>query len=273
MGDWAVEFGVARNEKCPSSGYSINPDWSIANTKGSWTELLSSTSFKSKAITVQLINCSYATEALVDIGIGSAGNEKVILENLIYSCKGAFHQYRTYHFPITIQSGIRIAARGQGTYNGTNRVRVAAHLYESDFIFPEGAALVTTYGDATGDSGGKSIDPGASAGTKGSWVQLAASLDYDIKGFVLGIGNQNITRASSTYYWIVDVGVGGSGSEKVVFKDWSLSCYNGTHVPGPTVTPFIPVKLPAGSRISVRAACSGTNAAYRKFDAVLYCVS
>ncbi len=81
-----------------------------ANTKGSWTQLIASTSKRAVAITVSLA-WGMGVDMLVDVGTGAAGSEVVLLPNLLHPAAGP----RLTHFVFMIQipSGTRVAARCQ----------------------------------------------------------------------------------------------------------------------------------------------------------------
>lgn len=181
-------------------------------------------------------------------------------------------QGQLYHFPLYIPSGVRLSARQQGTYNGTNRHRLAAMLSQCSSNNPLIGSRVTTLGANTADCGGVAVDPGATADTKGAWSELSASCPHDCKGFILSICNDRTVRTTTTYYWNIDVGIGAAGSEVVIMPNYSVAAHSAADVLEPAVSGFIPFPIKAGERIAVRTACSGNNASYRKFSAILYLI-
>jgi hypothetical protein len=86
---------------------------------------------------------------------------------------------------------------------------------------------------------------GSTAHTKGAWVELFSATPYeaDFIGIIYGasLANQN----SST---LIDIGVGASGSETVIVGDVAI----GGKVANAFQDDFIPVRIPAGSRVAVR---------------------
>lgn len=105
------------------------------------------------------------------------------------------------------------------------------------------------------------VDAGGTANTKGSWVQLSASIPQDAKGFTL-VGFGDSSNDSNTRYHI-DVGVGGAGSEQVILAD--ISTAGEEYRVGLRGLPLGPIwtPIPAGSRIAVRCQCSSATAAVR----------
>lgn len=118
----------------------------------------------------------------------------------------------------------------------------------SDFgYFP----AVTRFGedDATGFK--TQVTSSASANTKGAWVQVSASCPFDTQGVIFSL--QSETSLASTAF-LVDIGVGAAGSEVVavpnMFSPPPYSQY------AESFFTYLPVGIPAGTRVSVRCANS-----------------
>lgn len=89
------------------------------------------------------------------------------------------------------------------------------------------------------------ITGGGSANTKGSWVEIKSALPYDSIGLVVTFQTQ------PNAYQVVDIAIGAGGSEQVVLPNWNLSSsLSGTHANNPM---FIPLFIPAGSRVAARS--------------------
>jgi hypothetical protein len=90
----------------------------------------------------------------------------------------------------------------------------------ADFGIFGGCAESSTYGAVTsGNTDGTDITPNATANTKGSWVELTASLDHDTTGgIIITLGSIESSTTSEGSY-LVDIGIGGSGSEEVVLSN------------------------------------------------------
>jgi hypothetical protein len=128
---------------------------------------------------------------------------------------------------------------------------------------------VTDYGTNTADSGAVSVDPGATINTKGSWTQIVASTTNPIRMLMVGIGNgANATRTA--YDWLLDIGIGGSGSEVVILADQHLEAHTSDDLMSPTFIGPFPCNIPAGTRIAARSQCSGNDAADRLCDVQIY---
>ncbi len=102
-----------------------------------------------------------------------------------------------------------------------------------------GANTATSYGTA--------VAPSATAHTKGSWTQLAASIPG---GSWLFINAGNTTGIATGFTWLLDLAIGAAGSEVVIVSDLV--------VVGQRYHPFtgnfylLPLSVPPGVRLSAR---------------------
>ena len=100
-----------------SEGVTIDPG-GTSHTKGSWTEIISSTSHDYDLIVLtfgnNLNNIATAASWLIDIGTGAASSEVAILSDLYHSV-GTFENDFVHCMPIyvPIPSGTRVSARAQ----------------------------------------------------------------------------------------------------------------------------------------------------------------
>jgi len=274
MGDWPIGdiSKITTAYSNPATSLSFTIDCAQDNTKGAWAEVISATPFDVSGIILSFVR-PYATgemDCLIDIGTGANPNEVAIISDLLYTHSTAATPAYSYFVPISIPKGTRISARGQCSDTAYNRnVMASILLISGTFQSQQPCMIVDTYGATAADSGGTSVDPGGSANTKGSYSQLSASIARATKGIAIGIGNQGNT-GRTTAMALLDIAVGGAGSENVVISDLfvHLSALEGTP---PFTYPFIPISIPAGSRIAARAQCSITDATDRLFDVVLYC--
>jgi len=266
---------IARHKGYPASGYATTVTAAgSADTKGEWTELVASTDFEAGAFSIEVLYWSQAdSDVLWDVGIGAAESEVSIVDNLIFAV-GKTYSYRnalTYHFPLPIPAGTRLSARCQAEI-ASSTIGLATQIYDVTYYSQGPPGRITTYGANTTDTDGVEIDPGAVADTKGAWVEITGSLTHDIQGFMWGItSNQN--HARSTYTFKLDIGVGAAASEVVIMSNHLLTSYTQLDMVFPRFSPYIPFPIPAGTRISARAACSGTDEADRKFGFIFYGVS
>lgn len=274
MGDWPL-FGGQRVEMAGQSGantYLVSATaHASAHTKGNYSELVAATLFPASAIMITFTYSEAPYIFLVDIAVGAAGFEQVIVPDLAYGSSSAgLHVGARYFFPISIPSGSRIAMRCQASTGG-KYVRGGIHLFAGGFAQPRGSQVVECYGLA-GSTRGTSIDPGGTINTKGTYSQITASLNRKINGLVFGAGNQ-LNDVRTFTEWLVDIAIGGADSEQVVVPNIPLCTHTTFDKVVPETTPFLPISIPAGSRIAVRAQCGINDATDRLFDAFVYTVS
>lgn len=107
-----------------------------------------------------------------------------------------------------------------------------------------------SYGEVTANVG-----PSGTANTKSAWVQLVAAAPPGVQGIVLRWGPPSTEYPDLV---AVDIGIGGAGSEVVVAHDLMM-----LDQPYGSARPswIIPLSLPAGQRVALRAQSAGTQTA------------
>lgn len=236
-----------------SLGIGVAPSATI-HTKGAWVTLNASTSFDYECI--KLYARKRGTDTyLVDIAVGSAGNEEVIVSNVPYGqiSSSTIRGSWLYDFPIHVAKGSRISVRCQYGQGSGSSLLVSIQGMSSGFNNSAGLAKVVDHGVTEATTDPTLIDPGTTVSTKGSYVELTASTNEDIKAFIICTTTNNNT-ANALAGYLMDVAIGGAGSEVIIVPD--MFFYSGT---AESCTPNIinwPIQIPAGSRISVRMQCS-----------------
>lgn len=214
-----------------------------ANTKGSWTQLAASCPFNATGLILNTI--VPLGSALIDIGIGGAGSEQIIIPNIAtFTGSTGTNFFVSEVMPVMIPSGTRVAARIAGS-SGSVSAYIKAQFVAFNGHLPLQTA--TDYGTDAANSRGTAVTTG-STGAKGSWAQMTASCE-EITWLLWSFLGQN-TLANSN--WAFDLGVGGAGSEQVIIPD----VYNTTNPVYTFCLPqlLLPVRIAKGSRIAVRAA-------------------
>lgn len=237
-----------------------------ANTKGAYTEAIASTSEEVTSLRLYYEGGAGANQdSLVDIAIGAAASEVVIVSNLALSRPGSIENGPCWvDIPIHIPAGTRVAVRRQDSTGGGSIVMGLICQTGKALTYGRSFSKAVTYGVNTGDSGGTSIDPGGSANTKGSYVQLTASTTAPIRYLILCLqGQTNAVRTFSRF--LIDVAIGAAASEVVLLQDIPAVASGNSDYVVPTWAAF-EVSIPAGSRIAVRAQASITDATDRLFD-------
>lgn len=237
-----------------------------ANTKSAWQELTASAP-KSNTIIVSAGHSVINSVQLFDIGIGAGGSEVPLIENLLLHCGSSFRNEMRYEIPVTIPAGSRISIRGQRddvSFIG----RFAIEFVQR---FPQmTTGIFSAYGANVSASRGTVIDPGATANAKGAWTQLSASVQR-IRRLWLAFGTAISTRVSSRVQ--LDIGVGAASSETVILPDIVLSDNEEHDGIFPSVIGPIPINIPLGARLAVRAQSGNNSSPSRQFDIIAYGVA
>lgn len=254
MGDWPLLGGgnVAESDgRVAASSTMVSITGAGSYAKGSWAELIAATAFQADALIVWAAMAGNQRTGLVDIGIGGAGSEQVVVPNLTVSrafdaaAEGLF----TAVLPVRVPAGSRVAACLATA--GVDSGYAGVTLIGAGPGVPSGFQRATDYGTNAGAASGTSVDAGASANTKGSWVQLVASTTHPIRSLLVMAHAAGSSGSAGRH--LLDIAIGPSNSiilaNLVVQKSYAWA-------PG-WIGP-IPVSIPAGTRIAARAQCSVT---------------
>lgn len=246
----------------------------VANTKGTWTELVASTSGKVTYFVMYIAATQApgaASSVLLDLGIGSLASEVTIIENMLAGCTYGTNiaLARPVMLPLHIPAGTRIAARCQSDL-ALKTCLLALDLYGGEsFEGPVPFQRVSSYGPNTATSKGVVLTAGGTNNTKGAWVELtSSSLVPHSMAFVLLQPNGRVI--TGTENWLIDIGIGGAGSEAIVEPDWPLRYESDESLRTYGVLLRLPLEIAPGTRVAIRGAC---NTANLTLDAALYGLS
>lgn len=233
------------------------------HTKGAWAQLTAASEADCDQLTI-VVRDNYLnatnTAALMDIGIGGAGSEVVIIPNI-----GAGHYGRRNVFPVpTIPKGTRVACRQQSALaNQSANVFVTPMLSTGRRRSPGTPVAV---GADTATSRGVTVTVPGATNTKGAWTQITAATDQPFQALGLalqGAGSAALPDADV----LVDIGIGASGSETAIIKN--VAFFTASFEAVIEVTDlFWPCSIPKGTRLSCRYQSSVV--ASQSLDAILY---
>lgn len=230
------------------------------HVKGAYTTLIAATAHDAFGVWVSFAGLAVsaaASNALVDIAIGAAGSEQVILPNLDAGNAQTSGSHPTagalYFFPVFIPSGERVAARMQALIASDTAV-VMIYLDQRP-LYPPATGGVVDYGTNLSLSRGTSV--ARANGAFGAWAELVASTSRDHRFWKPGIDGLSDATLTGGLGNLVQLGVGGAGAEQVI-EEWSFGtdtseAITGSFPPSPVYCP-----VPAGSRIAARACGSVT---------------
>lgn len=261
MSDWPNLQNISRIIACSVGRKALTGDG--YDTKGAYVELEASCPGPVSGLLFQFISGATG-QYLTDIAIGSAGNEIVIIPDITYTCMGTRNAESLY-IPVTIPQGARISGRTQKSLGSASYANTVM-LHQLVGPYQQGFQKFDNYGANAATSGGIVIDPGATVNTKGNWVQITAACN-EIKQLAVMLTGYDAAR--ETAYWKIDVGIGSAGNEVVVIGDLNLSSNATTDIISLQLNGFLPLSIPAGTRIAMRAECTVNTDPARKLEAVL----
>lgn len=231
-------------------GGTIITPGATANTKGSWTQIVASTSSDCDLLHLKITGESgggtYKNQ-FIDVGVGVAGSEVVVFPNIDIGVGGTFQgSHVDLLVPIHIPAGSRIAARAQADAASiSGDFGVSLVVYDAAFE-TQAFAGVDDIGTATSTTQGTVVALGNA--TKGSYAQLVASSAKDYEGLAVILDSDKGTSLAAS---VIDIAIGAAGSEVILMPD--LIC-NGFQSDWQLTKGFIPMQIPAGTRIAARGA-------------------
>jgi len=220
---------------------------STAHTKGSWSQLIASTSANASYIIIDAgdVNTSGAnTATLLDIGTGASGSETTLIGNVAIGSATRTAPRAPFAFgvPIQIPSGVRLSARIQSVVTSkTATIRI--------FTFDLGDyAAAPTSVDVIGTDTATSAGT-AMSGASGTWTQVIASTTRSYRAVVAVPSASDTVVAGITIQFTV--GRGAAGSETEIGRVFGQ--FSDIETAGMGVLPtLIPASVASGTRLAVR---------------------
>ncbi len=224
--------------------------YSTAHTKSAWYEVNSGIACDADGLSVTLVGITTEepATALLDIGAGPAGSERVIAPNILV-CSGS--TYRTsvlsFDLPMPLARGTRIALRWQGSADWPSAGGFNPAVRYSLSVLRVGSVAgrrhctrVDTLGANLSTSTGQSIPiaGGGSGYGVGAWQELTASAPFNVQYLAAAV-----SLGGSAAHRIHEIAIGAAGSERVI-AGWNTTTTS--------VGLALPVEIPAGSRIAMR---------------------
>ncbi len=218
-----------------------------AHVKGSYVELVASSSGDAVGIFFQGQRGSSGRFYMVDIAIGAVASEVIIVNNLAFYCSNSTIASNQYFIPLDIPSGTRISIRAQDRASGIASFDICANLLLKDDSI--GLANCDTWGANVGDTTGTTITPSETADIKGSWIEIISSTPD--KATIISIAQLQLFTGLSNTINMVDIGIGNSGFEEIILEDLPFETNEFSDFQNAMIS-FLPVDIPSGSRISAR---------------------
>lgn len=237
-----------------------------AHTKGTWTELIASSSFDAETVIVtvgaQVGSNGVDTSTLLDIGVGASSSETVLIPDLFV---GGAAMGATYEFPLAVASGTRVSARLQSGVSEQS-VSLCVSLREAGTHSAAATACTAMGVSSSGASDATQLPSPGTANTETAWTELVASTASTYTKLVVVVGFGAGNAASST--GLVDIAVGAASSETPIISNIGYSMAAAETVTAFGACRWFDVNIPSGSRVSVRHQNSGSQSGNRPCVAV-----
>ena len=239
------------------------------NTKGAYAEVVASTAGAATGMVVVISTGGNDSDGLFDIATGAASSEVDIVSNqFIRHQNSNTNQSHVFYYPVAIAAGTRVAMRRQAT-STTASMTASIYLLNETQSKRLDTCTAVTYGAATGDSGGTSVDPGGTASTKGSYSQITATTSADIHFVTVMVGHADNNNALTSCYWSIDIATGAAASESIVIADIRTQVHTGSRINSAHFFGPFPVYITSGTRLAARAQCSTNDATGRLIDVIV----
>lgn len=226
------------------------------HAEGAWTEVIASTAQDNGAIELFLLGNTAGsgadTSILVDVGVGGAGSEVVVIPDVQAGWRTSSFDRRPALgiFPLRIPRGSRVAVRCQALI-ASDTADIGVRLFPLNMgRMPP--SILRSIGVDSANSRGTVLSAAPGGSTKGAWTELVASVSSPLVGVVISAGGGGDTTMASAS-GVLDIGVGASGAESVIVADVPFGMLSSETMSLYDSGVFA-VDIPAGARISARYA-------------------
>lgn len=242
-----------------SPGTSV-PDGASVNTYGAVTELISSGNnlYGADAIELMVLNTlnpsALVGEMSLDILVGGATDDVLISSLLVGG--GYYGNTRSYWFPVSVDSGVRIAAQISAGAAQTSEPRVIFKMYKWGIPPFRTGSMVTTYGTKASNSRGVALTVAASGGARTA-TQITASTTED--HFYFSPGVQVETDSTIANATCINYAIGfGASTEEASSQTWWLT-KNASEMQAVWPSMGEWKDVPAGTRLTILGSNGNTN--------------
>lgn len=263
MADWSMHSDGQRYQTLdrPEAGPlgTTLTGGATAHVKGSWTPLTAPTDFDATWLALTVHGLQSATsppaviQAMIDLAVGAAASEVVVLENLYWSqaaLPAAQDLSSTLLVPLAVPAGTALSARMQTVAGAPATLNFSATLLAGGWAASAPSQVAETWGATTAGTTGVNLTPGV--GVYGSWEDLTTSSARKADWLVLDLVLPgSFPAAGYTHHYVVDIGVGAAASEVVLIPALPVA-FDSNGVATLAFSPALPVAIPAGTRVAAR---------------------
>lgn len=239
-----------------------------------WQEVFASVPFDADAITLRIMHLDTGY-AVFDIGVGAAGSEIPVVENLLYASRQ--NRYVEFYLPLSITKGSRLCIAGTSANATAGTVSAQVLLHHRTGLLPRGAERIETINASRSTGRVLTIfqGPTTTLNTLGAWAELTPSMPRATR-FVLAVLSIATTTTSNATITgaLIDFAIGAPGSEQMLLSQVLAQFVRGNNTIlnnfGPQYRIQIPLVVPQGARLSVRGQTTTIGATSRTMGVALY---
>lgn len=234
----------------------------LNTSTNAWAQLVASSLYTAEGVIVT-VQSAVNNVTIVEIGVGAAASEQTIIGPFTLTDK-RIPSSISFIAPIRIPAGTRIAARANSASSQADGAFVQVQLLGAAFLSGRVLGRGASYGAAaiSGSADGTAVDPGATANTKGAYVELEDSTANPIRAMLINFDSQNNGGPADASF-LFDIAVGSATSEQIILADIMVNTESLQRQIFPMTIGPIPVNIPAGSRLAARSQGNITDATDR----------
>lgn len=260
-GNWQSNLSATPSTSAPGTNVTASGS---THTKGSYSQLISATTYDWHGFWLYAINTATsaaATDVLLDVAIGAAASEQIILPNWMVGWSPAVTLGpRRMFVRIFIPRGTRVAARCQAliasdvvnvlVFGCPGNSGLPGPLFSGCDAYGIDAATSSGTSHTAGNSGAESTD-----------ANVGGTTSRPYGAVMLGVASQSTTTTAIGYHW--ELTIGGT-----THAEWYTCNTTGEVVAGPFPETPIGVSIPSGTQLQIQGEASGTAQAQ---DVAFYC--
>ena len=230
-----------------------------ANTKGSWTSLVSATAHEYQGLIVNIPQTEIVNDYLLDIAIQKPGGsgQEVIAPDLLVPMRKDTHQcIGPYKLLVHVPEGSEIFGRAQRSGSGARWISPTLHGITQGFRGFRGGSYYVNLGALTATSRGTVMSPDAVANQyPAAYTTLAASNDHDLHHIILAVDTVTSTSLSDANYQ-VEISYGANDQPVIDAAQFSSGTAHDLVLP---FTQDFFCFIPGGNAIKARVRSSSTS--------------
>lgn len=238
-------------------GASVTP--AVGSKSTPWVELIASLSHDTYGLMVNINSGSTigaSRNTVLDIGIGAASSEVVLIPDLICGNAGTYSLTGSglwYYFPIFIPAGARVSARSQSSVATAFNVAVTAFQKPLNPSMLKAASYVIAVGMTVPQ--GTAVTVGTTS--EGAWTSLGTT-SKDAWWWQVGAQVQSADTSHQTAVHHIDLAVGDGSNKRIIMNSVPLTTNASEWACNTLFTLGCEVFVPSGSTLYARSQSSTT---------------